>query len=79
MYPMSWAANPDDLEDKSGEATFMVDGKAYTFRLVAFADALRINDMLEDAHLQGKSFAADVMLDVVTTAAKNRASTLRQG
>lgn len=72
MYPLSWASNPDDLDDKTGEATFIVEGVLHKFRLCSFLDAMRLNDMLEDVFVQGRTFGAETVLDAVKTAGENR-------
>lgn len=59
-YPKRWEASTDPA-DKTGMATYTVEGVEYQFRLDSFVDFLRVDEMLEDAFGQGKRFAAKVM------------------
>lgn len=67
MYPSKWTGGTE-AEDKSGVATFMVEGVEYALRLDCFTDYQVVSEMLEAAFDQGKSFAATAMRSKITRA-----------
>ena len=72
MYPYSWSANENNLEDQSGDANFIIDGKDHHFQLESFTDCQRIAAMLDVVFDQGRSFGASTVLEVMMIAGKRR-------
>lgn len=60
MYPSEWKGSTDP-NDKSGVATFKIEGVDYMLKLDCFTSYQMIEEMLESAFDQGKSFAAGAM------------------
>ena len=67
MYPSEWKGSTE-LDDKSGVATFKVEGVDYSLRLDCFTSYQVICEMLDAAFGQGKSFAAKAMRSYVVRA-----------
>lgn len=65
MYPSEWKGS---TEDKSGVATFKIEGVEYALRLDCFTSFQMVGEMLECAFNQGKSFAAQAMRSKVERA-----------
>ena len=60
MYPSEWKGSTDP-NDKSGVATFKIEGVDYMLRLDCFTCYQMVEKMLDSAFDQGKSFAAQAM------------------
>lgn len=60
MYPSEWKGSTDP-DDKSGVATFKIEGVEYALRLDSFTSFQVLGEMLDRAFDQGKSFAAQAM------------------
>lgn len=60
MYTSEWKGSTE-LDDKSGVATFKVEGVDYSLRLDCFTSYQVTCEMLDAAFGQGKSFAATAM------------------
>jgi hypothetical protein len=60
MYPGEWKGNATPA-DKSGSASFTVEGETFCLQLESFTDYQDVSRMLELAFRQGKSFAAKAM------------------
>lgn len=71
-YPVTWSGKPDP-EDKSGIATWMVEGEKYEFQLERFEDCQKIDHMLSEAHKSARACGAFKIYDAVTDAANRMA------
>ncbi len=67
MYPSEWKVSTDP-NDKSGVATFKIEGVEYSLHLDCFTSFQIVGEMLESAFDQGKNFAAQAMCSKVTRA-----------
>ena len=60
MYPSEWKGSTDP-DNKSGIATFKIEGVEYALRLDSFTSFQMVGEMLGSAFDQGKSFASQAM------------------
>ena len=74
-YPVTWMGS-EDVKDKTGIGTFIIDGNSYDIPLCNFKHCQTIKKMINKAFTQGRDFSegriSDCLVRAINDKAKNR-------